>query len=179
MGKRREIRELALQTLYQLDARDGADLEQIEQSTRESPQGEASWTLAQEAWADRERADALTTELAPKWPPNRQPVVDRCILRLAHHELATGRAAPAVVIDEAVELAKRYGSERSPAFINGVLDRMARRLQDAAAGSPEPPGSEGSESETDSAKREDAGAEKGGSNDPWLDEALRQARPTR
>ena len=89
----------------------------------------AAGALAQEAWAGRVGADGAVAELAPDWPTHRQPPVDRAILRLAHHELAAGLAPPAVVINEAVELAKRFGAEGSPGFVNGVLDKIARRYE--------------------------------------------------
>ncbi len=71
---------------------------------------------------------------AKRGEENRQPPVDRAILRLAYHELTSGHAPPKVVINEAVELAKKFGAEQSPAFINGVLDKLARQLSGAAAG---------------------------------------------
>jgi len=132
MGRRHQIRELALQVLYQLDARGDESEQALRDALGGAPHGEGTKAealeLARAAWSGRERADALATELAPAWPTTRQPPVDRSIIRLAHCELASGRAPAAVAIDEAIELAKTFGTERSPAFINGVLDRMARRL---------------------------------------------------
>ena len=78
------------------------------------------------------------TSLAPKWPTHRQPAVDRAILRLAYHEMKSGRTPIKVVINEAVELAKGYCSKESPPFINGVLDKMARQIQSPQLDSPEP-----------------------------------------
>lgn len=88
-----------------------------------------AYDLASSAYERREEADALMRELAPDWPPERQPTVDRCILRLAYHEMVTGRTSPKIAINEAVELAKRFSTDRSPLFINGVLDKTMRRLQ--------------------------------------------------
>ena len=68
-------------------------------------------------------------QLAPDWPTHRQPPLDRAILRLAHYEMTSGHAPIKVAINEAVELAKNYCAERSPPFINGVLDKMARCLE--------------------------------------------------
>ncbi len=67
--------------------------------------------------------------LTPDWPTHRQPPVDRAILRLAHHEMVSGHAPVKVAINEGVELAKRYADKESPAFINGVLDKLAKRLE--------------------------------------------------
>lgn len=147
MANRRHIREIALQALYQLEARGEADLADVQRSVRESPfkrdEKQAGLDLAARAWATRETADRLATELAPTWPSSRQPPVDRGILRLAWQEMASGEVPPRVAINEAVELAKTFSTERSPAFINGVLDKMMRRLEaepdlQAAPENPEP-----------------------------------------
>ena len=88
--------------------------------------GTEAFQLAESAWLMHEQADALATELAPDWPTYRQPPIDRAILRLAYFEITTSRAPVKVAINEAVELAKAFCAEHSPAFINGVLDKMAR-----------------------------------------------------
>lgn len=135
MSTRHQIRELALQALYQYDIRGHQDAEQVELSVMDAPQPEAvrrqAIELARLAWACHAQADVMAAELAPAWPTHRQPTVDRCILRLGYYELASGMTPTAVAIDEAVELAKSFGSQRSPAFINGVLDQIAKRLQAA------------------------------------------------
>lgn len=67
---------------------------------------------------------------AEHWPVGRLAATDRSVLRAAIAELMARRGTPArVVLDEAIEIAKRYGSEDSGAFVNGVLDRVARRLR--------------------------------------------------
>ena len=71
-------------------------------------------------------------ELAPDWPTYRQPVIDRCILRLAYFEMVTNRAPPKVVINEAVELAKEFSTDKSATFVNGVLDKIYRSLREAS-----------------------------------------------
>ena len=91
--------------------------------------------LALGAWASRQAADREVSELTPDWPTHRQPPVDRAILRLAHYEISSGHAPAKVAINEAVELAKQYAAENSPAFINGVLDKLAKKRGIAA----EPP----------------------------------------
>ena len=80
--------------------------------------------LAKGAWADRLRCDALVEPCTPEWPTHRQPMIDRNILRLALHEIAVAEVPPKVAINDAVELAKEYGGEKSPAFVNAVLDRI-------------------------------------------------------
>ena len=79
-------------------------------------------------WNTRDVQDAWIERLAPQWPPRRQPVVDRNILRLALWELTSAQTPPKVVIDEAIELAKNYSTEQSPAFVNGVLDAAMKEV---------------------------------------------------
>jgi len=171
----RDIRELALQALYQLDARGGddsslddirPDLPMIEAQRREA------FDLAKAAYADRDRADAMASELAPKWPTARQPMIDRNLIRLCWCEMTTGHAPAKVAVNEAIELAKRYSTDKSPAFINGVLDKMMKRLPTTTP----PPESTPPESTPpepappESAPPESTDAESTG--DTWLDDAL-------
>ena len=67
------------------------------------------------------KIDKEIEEAAPTWPVDKLNKIDLAILRLAIYELEEGKTPPKVVIDEAVELAKQYGSENSPSFVNGVL----------------------------------------------------------
>lgn len=121
-----------MQLLYQFDmggeADEAAVLAGLEDVHDAPAVRRAAVTLAMGAWQGRALADQHIAELTPDWPTHRQPPVDRAILRLAHHEIITGHAPPKVAINEAVELAKKYAGEESPAFINGVLDKLARRL---------------------------------------------------
>jgi N utilization substance protein B len=80
--------------------------------------------LALQAWTRREEADAAVAAISSDWPTYRQPVIDRSILRLAYFEMAEGGTPPKVAINEAVELAKEFSTEKSPLFINGVLDKI-------------------------------------------------------
>lgn len=146
MASRRTIRELALQLLYLIDARrDDAD-EAVTFASAQAPladeelvtaerlfddeQRATAEAMARGAWAMHVQADDIATELAPGWPTSRQPAVDRAILRLAWYEMASATTPAKAAINEAVELAKRFSTDRSPAFINGVLDKMMRRLDD-------------------------------------------------
>ena len=124
-----------MQVLYQLDVSasagapdrqvvlEGLDEDFDKPTIRE--QG-VDWALG--AWAGHGTADKQVEALSPEWPTHRQPPVDRAILRLAHYEMASGLTPPKVAINEAVELAKQYGSEQSAAFVNGVLDKLAKQL---------------------------------------------------
>jgi len=89
-------------------------------------------------WASVEEIDALIGEAAEHWRVGRMTLVDRNILRLGAYELFLGSDIPfAVAINEAVDLGKRFGSEESGAFINGILDRISEivRKKIAAEGS--------------------------------------------
>ena len=78
----------------------------------------------------QEELDAFIGEAAPKYAVDTLPVVDRNILRLAIWELLSDNSAPvAAVVNEAVELAHRYGGESSPAFVNGVLRTVSKRIR--------------------------------------------------
>ncbi|MAY75021.1 MAG: transcription antitermination factor NusB [Phycisphaerae bacterium] len=154
MATPRDIRRLALLALYQIDARGEPDLETIRDSLADALDveddvdggrfiGEAvrfsdreyekAFALASEAWEARRDADRAVAEAAPTWPAHRQAPIDRAILRLGYYEL-TLRAAPApVVINETVELAKVFSAEKSPRFINGVLDTLARAIAGQSA----------------------------------------------
>lgn len=156
MPKRRDIRRATMQILYQMDVRGLADRDAIRESLAEGPDsaeinGEA-FALAEAAWSRHAESDALVMELAPKWPTHRQPPVDRAILRLAFYEIAAGVTPMKVAINEAVELAKAFGTEQSPAFINGVLDKVAKRVTPA--------------------KEAETLPEETATGDAWLDDAL-------
>jgi N utilization substance protein B len=73
--------------------------------------------------------DGKIGEWAKNWRLERMSVVDRNILRIAVWEIIEGTTPPAVAIDEAVELARRFGGDRSPAFVNGILDSVANEAQ--------------------------------------------------
>lgn len=77
--------------------------------------------------------DEMIAERARNWRLSRMAAVDRNILRLGAYELAHTDTPAAVVLDEAVELARRYGSDASPAFVNGILDALAKQLREGGA----------------------------------------------
>ena len=82
--------------------------------------------LAEEVLRGRERFDAVLEAAAENWRLERLAVVDRNVLRLALAELEAGAVPVKVVIDEAIRLARWFGAARSPGFVNGILDRVAR-----------------------------------------------------
>jgi N utilization substance protein B len=132
MGSRRQARELALQLLYQHELT-RAPLEQMQEHF-ESWQSAAKATrdfadeLASGTLQHVEEIDALLEKQTAHWRLDRLAAVDRNILRLALYELMFhGATPPAVVIDEAIEIAKRFGAEESARFVNGVLDGFVKR----------------------------------------------------
>lgn len=145
MATPREIRRLAFQALYQLDARAGADADQVRVSLDPAEEltdvdRDRAMEIALAAWAVRAGADEEFRALAPAWPVHRQAAVDRAILRLAHFEMTSGRTPPKVAVNEAVELAKEFSTDRSPSFVNGLLDKVLKRVLGTppAGGAPSP-----------------------------------------
>ena len=132
MTNMRKSRELALQALFLWDVQGDADMPAAEQIMADGSDDPVvrmrAMQMAEAAWGIRQTTDASLERLAPQWPPRRQPGVDRGILRLAVWELGHAGTPPKVVIDEAIELAKEFSTEQSPAFINGVLDAVLREL---------------------------------------------------
>ena len=84
--------------------------------------------LAGAVMRDRPALDGLIQAAAENWRIERLAVVDRNILRIGAHEIKSESVPPVVAIDEALWLAHRFGTTESPAFVNGVLDRIARSL---------------------------------------------------
>ncbi len=85
--------------------------------------------LALQVIEHSDELDAVLSEHASNWRVERMAVVDRNILRLASYELLHSDTPAPVVIDEAIELARRFGADTSPAFVNGVLDAVAKRAE--------------------------------------------------
>jgi len=119
---------MALQTLYQLDIAEGENggkAEAVDDS--EGDDRAFSALLIRGARENIAEIDRVIAECAEHWSIKRMAVVERNILRLAVYELRYREDTPfRVVIDEAVELAKKFGSEDSGGFINGILDRVYR-----------------------------------------------------
>src|SRR6266550_9515891 len=138
MSRKTQVRQLALQLLFLFDAHGAID-EQMAVTAAHDGSDDPDTRLragemAKGAWNSRETIDAWIERLAPQWPPRRQPGVDRNILRLAVWELTNVDTPPKVVIDEAIELAKSFSTEQSPAFVNGVLDAVLREYKSLTEG---------------------------------------------
>jgi len=137
MGKRRKAREVALQFLYQLDQTGAADPTPFEDdfwSRHPVDEGARAFaaSLVRGAKAQQAKIDAIIAETAEHWDLERMAVVDRNILRMAVYELLCEPTVPGkVAINEAIEIAKKFGTAESSRFINGVLDRIHRELRPA------------------------------------------------
>ena len=155
-GKRRTAREMAVQMLYQSDlggsplthifssfdlaeylAREAAAAEKSEpeeraELARRRERVDEAFEYAQElvrgTLENREKIDGLIRGQADNWRLERMPAVDRNILRLAVYEMLHEQDTPKlVVLDEAIELAKKFGSEQSGRFVNGLLDGLLKQ----------------------------------------------------
>ncbi len=109
-------RDQALSALYAADMR-GSEPDTTGLSTRATKYVTGTWD-------DRKALDASISAVATGWRLERMPAVDRNIIRLALHELRRGDTPVGVVVSEAVNMAKRYSTERSGSFVNGVLAKL-------------------------------------------------------
>lgn len=134
---RRESRELALRMLFQLDVGKQPLEEVMEgalaQSRLEGANRQYAEDLVRGTLDHLAELDGRITALTPDWTPDRQAAVDRSILRLSAWELLYRPDAPvAAVVNEAVELAKKYSTAESGRFVNGVLGALARQPRGGA-----------------------------------------------
>jgi transcription antitermination factor NusB len=138
MGRRRKAREVALQMLYQLDLRNEEHPAAYEGEfwARHPTDGETqrfASTLVRGTKDHQIEVDKLITQYTEHWDLERMAAVDRNILRLAVYELLWHPEVPAkVAINEAIEIAKKFGTRESGRFINGILDRIHKELRPAS-----------------------------------------------
>ena len=135
MKARRKARTIALQALYEIDCTDHSPDLVVEQRLAEQPLDDALTAFARQmvvgVMAQTATLDKLIQKHAPEWPLDQMALIDRNILRIAIWEFAAARQTPIkVAINEAVELAKLYGSDSAPRFVNGVLGALALRQAD-------------------------------------------------
>ncbi|MBI3629508.1 MAG: transcription antitermination factor NusB [Candidatus Rokubacteria bacterium] len=134
MGKRRKSRELALQCLYELDLHGAPGLPRFEEFWKRYPADEEVRAFAEElvrgTREHQEKIDDLIKQFAENWSLDRMAVVDRNILREGIFELLWEPAVPPkVAINEALEVAKKFSTQESSRFINGILDRVRKELR--------------------------------------------------
>ncbi|HTX14158.1 MAG TPA: transcription antitermination factor NusB [Candidatus Baltobacteraceae bacterium] len=133
MALRHKSREYALQMLFEWDMTHQQPKRVEQLFWKSAPASDSTRAFANQlfegAAARAEASDDLIEKLAENWRLERLAAVDRNILRLAISEFRSGTAPPAVVIDEAIELAKKFSSAESPAFLNGILDAVYKGLE--------------------------------------------------
>jgi len=148
-GARRRARELALAVLYRADLLGLGEAEALASLPETFDLHVENWPpedrVSRELWEEaagyaarlvggalreREAVDAAIGAVSEDWPIERLAATDRALLRLAVWELGQAESPPAVVVNEAVELAREYGEAESPKFVNGVLGAIVRAAED-------------------------------------------------
>ena len=131
MGKRRKARESTLQILFQLEFNDGS-IAEIQKGFWKNKKAdkvvkEYSGWLLENITAHQDNLDRKIESVSKNWRLSRMAVIDRNILRMAVFELFYGEdLAPAVVINEAIEIAKKFSGTQAAQFINGILDALVK-----------------------------------------------------
>jgi N utilization substance protein B len=130
MKARTRARGIALQALYEIDLVGHSPAQVLQERLTEEPQTEELAEFTREILFGvlplRELLDTVLARYAPEWPLDQIAAVDRNILRIAAWEFAGKQGTPVkVAINEAVELAKAFGSDSAPRFVNGVLGSLA------------------------------------------------------
>ena len=137
---RHRARAAALQALFEIDQTDHqleAVIERISTDELFTADGKEFFgRLVRGAWEQRDAIDATLEQVAPSWPIHQMPGVDKAVLRIALYEIlfdtADNKAPVKAVINEAVELAKYYGSDNSSRFVNGVLSTVVNKPEGLA-----------------------------------------------
>ena len=138
MKSRTKARGIALQALYEIDMTGHPTGETIEERLEAEPLESSLAAFVHQIVAGvlpiSDKLDHLIAQHAPEWPLDQVAVVDRNILRIALWEFAVAGCTPVkVAINEAIELAKLYGSDSTPRFVNGVLGSLAPRQDEIQA----------------------------------------------
>jgi N utilization substance protein B len=133
LGKRRRLREFSLQVLYQLEITKLNALQAISQLREhfspEEGKDEFVKRIVLGVLEHRQEIDRLIEERSEHWRLDRMTIIDRNILRIAIFELLyCSEVPPKVTLNEAIDLGKRFGSEESGSFINGILDRIQNEV---------------------------------------------------
>ena len=134
MSRRSRVREIVLQILYQDDVNPDADPVETDRFLRARLKHDAeSIDFANVLYSGVRRnvteLDSMLSSFADNWAMERMAVTDRNILRMGAFEILYTETPDRVAINEAVELAKRYGARQSPQFVNGLLDRFLREVR--------------------------------------------------
>ncbi len=156
MTTRRRAREVVLQVLYEDDMNPTRDMMLAKQfierrMLRNKPLIAFGEELLAGVRKRRSEIDSLVGQHAANWSVKRMSTIDRNVIRLATYEMVFGKVPGRVVINEAIELAKRYGHVNSGSFVNGILDKILRETSKKEANpSSESPSTPSSQNATDS-----------------------------
>jgi transcription antitermination protein NusB len=144
MPRRSDARKIAMQLLYQIDVNADTGLEHVQESIqaelKKSELREFAEQLVSGVRGHLSEIDQLIESVAQNWRIERMAPTDRNVMRLAIYEMHHLETPSAVAIDEAVELAKTFGSGNSASFVNGIIDRLTPEVLNPtpAAGAAEP-----------------------------------------
>jgi transcription antitermination protein NusB len=137
MSGRSAARRLVLQMLFLIDQNQESDPERIRASLSRELQDPAvrefAFKLFDGVAANREAIDALIRQTAANWKLERMLPTDRNVLRMGIYELRYFNTPPPVALNEAIEIAREFGTKNSAAFVNGILDKLIPSAADAAA----------------------------------------------
>jgi N utilization substance protein B len=144
MKSRTKARSIALQVLYEVDIAGHPAATALDERLTDEPMDKNLADFARQIVYGilplRQKLDDFIAQQAPEWPMDQVAIIDRNILRIALWEFAVAEVTPVkVAINEAIEMAKIYGSDSTPRFVNGVLGSLADRQEEIqkALGSPE------------------------------------------
>ncbi|MEN6406727.1 MAG: transcription antitermination factor NusB [Thermoguttaceae bacterium] len=138
MSRRSRAREVAFQVLYEDDLNPRNNPAVGDQWIDQRLQADDLRTLARRLVSGvrqhREELDALLEQTAANWSLHRMAATDRNVLRLGAYEILHGDTPERVAVDEAIELAKRFGSAQSSQFVNGILDKVMHSKKESGQG---------------------------------------------
>lgn len=128
MERRRELRQVALQLLFQRDVNPEVSEEtartMLEEMVQHREAREFAWSLYTGTLATRDAIDARIQSVAANWRLSRMAATDRNVLRMGVYEMTTVGTPAAIVLDECIEIARAFGGDKSGEFVNGVLDKL-------------------------------------------------------
>ncbi len=136
--KRVKARELAFQALFQYYIQKAGDKDMLELFIRQESADNEVFKLAKqwtfETIESQDTLDEMLASVMTRWRPSQLDTAEKAILRLSAYQMRKCRHIPAkVVINEAIELAKKFSTENSPGFVNGILDALHKKLDDTGA----------------------------------------------
>ncbi|QDT31904.1 transcription antitermination factor NusB [Thalassoglobus polymorphus] len=128
MARRSKSRQVAVQMLYQVDLNPDTEVTEIKKMIAERISDQQlidfAWSLYAGVMEHRQELDLKIQSVAANWRLNRMAATDRAVLRLGAYEIVKTETPRGVAIDEAIELAKKFGDAQSSQFVNGILDKI-------------------------------------------------------